>query len=185
MEQALKDLIKLTGFSDKDAATLKESAAQTQPWVDEFVQAFYDTLYSYESTATVFKEGERSDREETLRQWYLTVTSGEIDEEFWKGQWIAGLVHIPRHVVNPFMIGIMSRVQQLFLKKCIQELDPSQAVKVFVAFKRTTDVITGLIAEGYFSSYVTAMERIGGLRRSLVDRMMAIEIKKIIAEFRG
>ncbi|MFN3920509.1 MAG: hypothetical protein ACK4JF_09530 [Methylohalobius sp.] len=44
----------------------------------------------------------------------------------------------------------MSRVQQLFLERCLDELPAEQAKALYAAFKRT--VVAGLIAEGYFEN---------------------------------
>ncbi|NJP06117.1 MAG: hypothetical protein HC837_11105 [Chloroflexaceae bacterium] len=185
MEQILRDMIALTGLEQQDYDILQLSHSYTQQWVEEFTQVFYETLYGYESTAKVFREGERPHREETLRRWYLEVTSGICDDPFWQRQWIIGLVHVPRRVTDPFMIGMMSRVQQLFLDKCLHEPGMAQPGRVYLAFKRVTDVITGLIAEGYFISYVEATERMTGQNRSLTDRLVELEINRMVEEARA
>lgn len=185
LEQTLKDLVTLVGFSEQDPLTLQEYFHQTSKWSDEIVKVFYDTLFSYERTAQTFKENERSAREKTLRNWYLDVASGKITPEWWRRQWIVGLVHIPRKVSNPFMLGMMSRLQQLFLQKCLVEMPPTEAEKVFGAFKRVTDIVAGLIAEGYFTNYIVAMERSAGFKKALVERMMNVEIGRMLEEVRA
>ncbi len=182
MESTLKDLIALTGFSTADVQILKDAAAELQPWSEEIVCLFYDTLYSHQNTRAVFREGERPAREQTLHNWYQIVISGQIDEKFWRWQWFVGLVHIPRGITNPFMLGMMSRVQQVFGEKCQQTFDPVRGQAVFGAFKRVTDIIAGLIAEGYFQSYVQAMERMSGQSRTLIDRMVQLEVQEMLVE---
>jgi hypothetical protein len=184
MEQVLNDLIALTGLTEQDYQILQDAASHTQQWTDDLTAAFYDTLYGYAPTSHIFKPGERPERENTLITWYREVTSGTIDLNFWRRQWIVGLVHIPRRVTDPFMIGMMSRVQQLFLKKCLETYDLEQAMTVFGAFKRVTDVVTGLIAEGYFLSYVEATERMTGQSRALTERLVGLEISKMTEEMR-
>ncbi len=163
---------------------LRDTAPQTQPWMEEFTKEFYDTLYGYVPTSHVFKPGERPDREVTLNTWYKEVTSGHITMDFWRRQWIVGLVHIPRRVTDPFMIGMMSRVQQVFLTKCMEAFEQQKALRTFLAFKRVTDTVTGLIAEGYFASYVEATERMTGQSRALTDRLVGLEISRMIEEAR-
>jgi hypothetical protein len=82
------------------------------------------------------------------------------------------------------MIGMMSRTQQFFLKKCMETFDTERALEVFGAFKRITDTITGLIAEGYFLSYVEATERMTGQSRALTDRLVSLEITRMTEEMR-
>ncbi|GAB4358939.1 MAG: hypothetical protein Kow0060_13210 [Methylohalobius crimeensis] len=155
LEQTLRDLIELNGFSDCDPALLHTHYDKTSRWVDEIIKVFYDRLYGYEPTARVFEEGERPAREQTLHDWYLEVAAGKVSSEWWRRQWFVGLVHIKRKVSNAFMIGTMSRVQQVFL------------------------------AKGYFENYFIAMERTVGFKRSLVQRMLDVEVGKMLQESRS
>ncbi len=182
MEQVFQDLATLIGFSDEDSRILKATYPVTSQWVDDLAQAFYDLLFSYEPTAKVFYEGERPLREASLRQWYLDVVSGNFTPEFWRQQWVVGLVHVARGVTNPYMLGMTSRVQQLFLRKCLAAFEPVEAEAVYGAFKRATDMAAGLVTEGYLQSYMTAMEKVAGFRRALVDRMLQMEIFRMLNE---
>jgi len=187
MKEVLNDLATLSGLSGKDFQILQDAAEETQAWGGEIADAFYEVLLSYEPTARVFEGREHllKKHKEALVKWYLEVTSGTTtNEEFWERQWLVGLLHIPHKVTNPYMFGMMSRVQQLFLHKCLAEFELEKAEAVYTAFKRVTDVTAGLIAESYFISYMTAMENIGGMSRSLVERMMDLEIKNMITEAR-
>jgi hypothetical protein len=184
-EQVLKDLIKLTGYSEADAETLKEFSGKTVQWADEFVKGFYDTLFAYDQTAKIFGEGERQEREKTLKDWLMMAFKGDISEKFFKNLWVVGLLHIKRSVPNSFMLGIMSLVQQLFFKKCFEELEKEDAKRVFGAFKRLMDVVSGVIAESYYFSYVDALYNIGGIKREVVNRMISLEMDKMIEAERG
>jgi hypothetical protein len=183
MDEVLNDLATLTGLSKKDFQILQETASETQTWGAEIADAFYEVLFSYEPTARVFAGREHllKKHKEALVNWYMEVTSGTTtSKEFWQRQWLVGLLHIPHKVTNPYMFGMMSRVQQLFLHKCLSNFEQEKAEAVYTAFKRVTDVTAGLIAESYFVSYITAMENIGGMSRSLGERMMDLEIQNMI-----
>ncbi len=182
IESILRDLMVLTGFSKEDALILRETADVTRSWVDDLAQAFYDLLFSYEPTASVFREGERPAREASLKAWYTDVVEGNFTEDFWRQQWVVGLIHIARQVTNPYMLGMTSRVQQLFLHKCLEAFDVAQAEQVYGAFKRATDVIAGLVTEGYFQNYMLAMERVAGFRKGLIVRMLDLEIRRMLEE---
>lgn len=184
-EQVLEDLIKLTGYSDKDRETLKEFSAQTTGLVDEFVKGFYDTLFAYKPTAVVFEENERQEREKTLKGWLLTVLNGDLNDDFFKNLWIVGLLHIKRGVPNSYMLGMVSLVQQLFLSKCLESFEKADAERLFGAFKRLMDVVAGIIAEGYYLSYVEALSNVAGIKKEVVDRMINIEIDAMIKVERG
>lgn len=182
MEQTLKDLMTLTGLSTQDYNILRNNASQTQQWADEIVKIFYDTLFNYAPTAKIFKKGERSTREKVIRDWYLEVTSGTLSRHFWHRLWLLSSVHLSRGVTFSFMFGMMSRIEQVFLSKCLQEFEPSQAETVYKAFKRVTDVTMGLIAEGYLTNH--RIEKIENVRAEeegvsvfLTPWMMAKELR--------
>lgn len=181
-DQTLQDLITLTGFTPADVQLLSQTRDQLEPWHEAITATFYNTLYGYKATQAVFHDGERPAREGTLHNWYQMLLSGKIDETFWRWQWYVGLIHIPRGVTNPYMLGMMSRVQLLFAHQCQETFPPEQATAIFAAFKRITDVIAGLIAEGYFESYVQAMERMSGQSRVLIDRMVQLEVLDMLGE---
>jgi hypothetical protein len=159
VDQTLQSLIHLTGFSEHDRYVLQENAEHTQQWVDEFVQLFYDTIFMYPPTRGVFKEGERPEREQSMRIWYLQITSGEFDDQFWQKQRQIGLKHVNRGILNAFMLGMMNRTQHFFLDKCLNTFGPEKGIEVFNAFKRVTDVTAGLIAKGYQSPYAVLRVR--------------------------
>lgn len=184
MQQTLEHLTVLTGLSEQDSLILKECAPVAQAWAQEIVTLFYDTLFGYAPTAQVFQPSERPARKVTVHNWYAEILTGEFTPDFWKRQWIVGMVHIPRHISNAFMFGMMSRVQQAFLTKCMENFEPDRAVQVYASFKRVTDVIAGLIGEGYFLNYVSAVENMAGLRPMLVERMLQVQVRDRIAQAR-
>jgi hypothetical protein len=153
MNETIQSLIDLTGISDQDCVILKNSADQTQEWADEFVKMFYDILFDYTPTKALFKEGERVQREKTIRNWYLQVTRGELNDQFWRTQLQVGQRHVERQILNAYMLGMMHQAQQFFLDKCLAAFGPENGLKIFNAFKRVTDVAAGIIAEGYHTPY--------------------------------
>ena len=160
MEQTFKHLVTLTGLSAQDYQILQSTANKTQPWADEIVKAFYDILFNYAPTAHIFKTGERHERETVLHTWYLKITGGTLDRQFWRRIWLVGSVHIDRGVTNPLMLGMMSQIQQRFLHKCLQTFEIQQAEQVYSAFKRITDIVAALIAESYLTSHrIEAIEK--------------------------
>ncbi|AUI68661.1 protoglobin domain-containing protein [Beggiatoa leptomitoformis] len=185
MEQTLKDMTTLTGLSQQDYDILRKYAPQLEQWADGLVKVFYDTLYAYEPTAAVFKDDERKTREGTLKAWYLAVICGNYDVHFWRQQWAVGLIHIAKRVTNPYMFGMTSRLQQVFLGKCLRTFELDEAERVYSAFKRMTDTIAGIIAEGYFTNYIEAMENVGGFKLSLLQRMMELEINKKLSTLKS
>jgi hypothetical protein len=170
-QQPFIDLKTLTEFSDEDCRLLQENCNVTLKWGDQMIREFYDKLLAYHPTATVFKEGELSAREQTLRDWYIGVCNGKLTEAFWEQQWLAGLQHIRRGVGSQHVMGIMNFVQQFFLKHCLEEFEAAKAVAISDAFNRVTDVVAGIIVESYRFQYLQAVESTLGVEVELIDRM--------------
>ena len=159
MDNTVRALIDLTGISEEDRLTLRNAADQTEQWADEFVKMFYDTLFAYPPTSALFREGERPEREKTIKDWYLQVVRGEFDDQFWSAHQHVGHVHVKRKILNAYMIGMMHNAQTFVLGKCLATYEQEEGLKVFDAFKRVTDIAAGIIAEGYHTPW--AVMKIG------------------------
>jgi len=159
MRNTLQSLKHLTEISDKDRQVLQEASEHTQQWADDFVHMVYETLSSYQPTKEVFREGEQQKHKGIMRTWYLQAVSGDFDDQFWNHQWKVGLRHVERGILNAYMLGLMDRVQQLFLDKCISTFETEKGIELFKAFKRVTDIAAGLIAEGYHSPFAVLKVR--------------------------
>jgi len=184
LEEILKHYEVLTGLDEKDFETLAKYKDKLSSWKDEIVKDFYDTLFSYEATKKIFKEGEREKLEKTLGNWYLGLLEGKKEKSFWEHQWFVGLVHIARGVDNSFMHSMMARVQNLFAEKCSKEFSTEEAKEIYTAFKRITDTIAGVIMEGYFIQYIESIIRMTGIKEQVIDRMVKLESQKMIEEYR-
>jgi hypothetical protein len=82
------------------------------------------------------------------------------------------------------MMAMMSRVQQIFLAKSMAELPPAEAQALYGAFKRITDVVAGLVAEGYRQGYADAVADITGMRGALMDRMADVAVDRLLSRAR-
>ncbi len=185
LEEILKHYQVLTGLNDKDYEVLSKNKEILASWKDMVVKDFYDTLFSYEPTKKIFKEGERPKVEKTLEEWYLGLLEGKKDFSFWEHQWFVGLVHIARGVDNAFMHSMMARVQNIFFEKCFEHFSLEEAKEVYSAFKKITDTIAGVIMEGYFIQYIESIVRMTGIKEQVIERMAKLESQKMIEEYRN
>ena len=169
--QVLRDFEAISGPIEPYAEVLKRYADRLKEWDEFFAKAFYDTLFSYGPTASVFREGERPEREEALKVWYRKVVSGEYDEAFWDWQFRkVGLSHVVRGIPNEFMLSAMSLVQRVFFHKVLEAFPSDEAVRIYGAFKHVTDAIATLIAAGYMYSYLDAVSESTGMSLKLIER---------------
>ncbi|PIE81461.1 MAG: hypothetical protein CSA11_03750 [Chloroflexi bacterium] len=173
----------LTGINQSDFDTLKEAAPEATQWVDDVVQFFYNTLFDHFRTAAVFDQGERLMREQTLRDWYLSLfTTANDDDTFWNTQSRIGFAHIRRHVNNEFMIGIASRLSEFFTAKSVEAYGVERGLMVTQAFNRVLRTVVGLTAEGYDVMSQLAFSEATGAGAELIDRLVQESVDDIQSE---
>ncbi|HHM05037.1 MAG TPA: hypothetical protein ENJ19_04750 [Gammaproteobacteria bacterium] len=175
----------LVAYNEKDWDVLAGEAGQISTWVPDLVDVFYNTLYGHDSTKTIFQDGERPKLEKTLQDWVASLVSGPKGADFWDHQWVIALLHVRRGVRNLYMLGMMNRIQQVFLAKCVETYDKDKAHEVFSAFLRISGTVAALIAECYGALLENSTEE-GlskvGMNAALLQRIKDNQISKMIQE---
>lgn len=139
----------LTGLSQDDFDLMHHIAPLAREWADEIVAVFYNTLYANAQTAAVFHDGERPERERTLRAWYLALLQANDDDLFWSGQTRIAFAHLRRHVSTQYMVGIAVKMREVFERRAIEALGRRRGQAAARAFDRILSAVVGLTAEGY------------------------------------
>lgn len=176
---------KLVAFEETDWQILANESETIKTWAPDLVSVFYDTLYSIEETTAVFHDGERPKLEATLKNWIGEILGGDQGEKFWNHQRYIALLHIKRGTKNLYMLGMMNRLQQVFLIKSLESFDQDKAVQVYTAFLRLSGMVAGLIAQCYDevteTSTQAGLSRVG-LNEALISRIKAMQIDKMLSE---
>ena len=161
MERVLRNLLTLTGCSERDGALLQAYAPQVRGWTDEIVRSLADQLEAYAHAdprfRPLFLARGREGMEEMLRRGYLLLVEGPRTAQFWRRQWLYSLLHVQRGIPPALIQGMISRLQALFLERCLEELPPEEGSALFLAFKRITDVTAGLFLQAYLRHAPAAM----------------------------
>lgn len=169
----------LTETSQADFDTLARVADQASGWVDEMVQVFYDTLFAHPHTAAVFRPGERPAREETLRNWYLSLFHVQDAPTFWKTQLRISFAHVRRHIKNEFMVGIANKMRGMFMDKAIKAFGEAQGLQVTQAFSRILDAVVALTTGGYDVVSKMAFSEATGADLALVDTLIQSSLDQV------
>jgi hypothetical protein len=175
----------LTGFSEEDERTLGHAAETLQPFAAEISAAFYDTLYACEGAAAIFRdlEQDRAVREATLRQWYVSLLSGNYDDRFWTWHWLVGLVHVQHGVDHVFVMSMFGRLQTLVVAKAFEIFEETSAERVIQAFLRITSCLAALTVEAFHHEYLQAVQD-SGIKDAVLSRMVSMEVQKKIQHYR-
>lgn len=182
-KEALEQMPPETRFRPEDAATIARHKDLLLSWSEELVKAFYDTLFAHPPTRKVFREGERPDREETLRAWWRRTVEGPLDEGYFAWMAKVGLVHVVRGVENPMMLAMASFVAE-FVEKKAQEAGLPEAPSLVEAFFRLSMAVGAVITHGYDRYRALALYNVAGMEPSLLDRLTVEEAKGLLETLR-
>ncbi len=172
-------------FRPEDGAVIQKHKDLLLSLTEELVQGFYDGLFAHPATRAVFREGERPQREETLRAFWIRVAQGPHDEGFWRWMAWVGVVHIRRRVKNPMMLAAWGYIVNLCHRKLLESLPAGEAQALLDALVRLGKTTQALIAEGYLEVTLKAVQQAGGMSEGLLDTLVAVELASLEKELRG
>lgn len=167
-------------FTAEDADVIIKHKAFLLSLEDDLVQGFYTMLYNHKETRAIFHDGERRDREYTLREWWRRVVKGPFDNEFWDWMTFVGLVHVKRRVKNPMMLSAWGFVMNQVITAAKQQLPAQEVVKLSESFNRLGQTFSSFVADGYL---VGIMEAVGG-NIDLLERLAAQEMAFSLEDYR-
>lgn len=180
MKKAIDTLIDLVGFSDEDRKVLKANSPKITEWVDEIVSGIFDDIKSSKTQSELLgRSGEEVQK--ALCEYFQAICGGDLDEGVWEREWSRGLISMMSGTTLPLTVAVISKLQLGFMKKCLAELDPGEAETLFGAFKRATDVVAGLNAEGYMDAFAEGVEIASGFSKAVIERMAKVGAEQLVA----
>ncbi len=176
VSEVLEAYKKLTKFKGETLRILSKDYPVLSSWADELVKGFYDVLYSWDKTRSLLEGKDREKLERTLKDWYLAIVSGNIDESFWERQWKVGLVHVANGISNLYFLSMMDFIRSFFAEKVKTSFEKDEAIELIKAFNSITSVIVSLVVEGYINAFVN----LSGMDENLVHRLAQLGAQEMI-----
>jgi len=181
--EALEQMPPQTRFRPEDAQVILRHKDALLSWSEELVKGFYDTLFAHPPTKRIFRDGERPDREATLRAWWERTVKGPLDEGYFAWMAKVGLVHVVRGVENPMMLAMASFVAS-FVEKKAHGLGLPEAEALAEAFYRLSMAVGAAITYGYDRYRALALYNVAGMEPTLLERLTVEEAKGILEAIR-
>ncbi|MGC8877009.1 protoglobin domain-containing protein [Thermus sp.] len=179
-KKALEQMPPEARFSPEDAQVIARHRDLLLSWSEEFVQAFYDTLFAHPPTRALFREGERPEGEETLRGWWRRTVEGPLDETYFAWMVKVGLAHVYRKVENPMMLAMAD-----FAVGFVGARASSMGlVELAVAFNRLMGSVRAVIAYGYDFFQKLALHNVVGMEPALLDRLSLEEARSFLGKLK-
>jgi len=152
---------------------------------DQLIALFYDSLFAHAPTAAVFEEGERPQREETLRRWWQRTVGGPLDDSYFAWMALVGVIHIRRGVQNPMMLSMFHLITDAVHAEARSALGEDEAEKLRIALSHLASTASSVISDSYTETYIKALYDLAGLNPALSERMLHIAVRDIEAKGRA
>lgn len=182
-EALVVETARINGFSAADWATLAQYRKVTTPWAKDFGELFTKTLYSDPETSKLMEKVNRSDQQQAFAIWYETLVSGSPGQTFWPETCLIGLFHASAGVANRHVIGMLSRLEIEFLRRCLASIDAKGVGQLYLAFKRVLGIAQAIMVDSYHFANIAGMKDVG-VNEALFARIRGLSIRKMIEEAR-
>jgi hypothetical protein len=165
------------------AAVIAENADALVAWGPEIATSFYDTLFGHRPTASIFHEGERPMREQTLTGWWERTVRGPIDDEYWAWMAMVGLTHVVRRVTNPMMLAMADYVADYVGTNSYRlQLADADRVRLVEGFDRVASMTRSIITYGYDHAMSAALYERAGIPEALLARLGDQSIREALVD---
>lgn len=171
--------------TDQDGQLIRQYKTFFQKHEDGFIQGFYDLVTSDAATQHFIQPGERSQRENTLKQWYRITTNGHFDEAYWGWQTLVGMVHVKHQIPNTAFLSMWGWMINYLQQQIFNELPLNEALPLVQSLQKIQTTASCLVVESYVFTQQDAIGRASGLNKNLLKRFIDIEIDQIIKQGRA
>lgn len=169
----------------KDGELIRRYQAFFQKHEAAVVTGFYDIAFTDPSTQHHFEPAMRPARENTLREWYKITTRGYFDQHYWTWQALVGIVHVKHRIANSAMLSMWGWINQYIQQRAVEELPLEEALAVMQVFQKVQSTVCSLIVESFILTQQEAITRSSGLKPTILQRFIQIEIDTMLRQGRA
>jgi hemoglobin-like flavoprotein len=141
------------GFTDEDAATLKEIAPVMEKYIPSMVNKFYEKIQSHEGTMEVITGGEEQIErlKKTLTTWAKQLFELDYNEDFAEKRFQIGYRHVELELDQKYVISAIGVVSDHFMGAAVKEFkdDPEKLERVMNALEKALSINLNLMCETY------------------------------------
>lgn len=169
----------------EDGALIRRHQSFFKQHTNEILTGFYDVALSDAATREYISESERAMRESTLRGWYEVSILGQFDEHYWKWQVLVGIVHVKHNIPNAAMLGMWGWMVNFLQQRLLAELPVEEALAVLQVLQKLQTTVCALVVESFILTQQEAIKQASGLRPTIMERFIQIEINNLLKQGRA
>jgi uncharacterized membrane protein (DUF373 family) len=157
-------------FTKDDEALLLQMRPQVESFVDEFLNGFYEIIWSFGKTGEFLKDPEVAARHRAvIRKWYLELFNGSYDMSYFLKLYKIGEVHVslglPTHYVNAAFsyvrVFILGRIHQL-------NTDGAELTHKLNAIERILDINLDVLTSSYREEEISRFLSLSSIEKTLL-----------------
>jgi uncharacterized membrane protein (DUF373 family) len=157
-------------FTKDDEALLLQMKPQLESSADEFLEGFYEFIWSFGKTADFLKDEAVLNRHRSkIREWYLDLFSGTYGISYFMKLYKIGEIHVklglPTHYVNAAFnyvrVFTLGRVNQLFKKE-------KNLTDRFKAVERILDINLDVLTSSYREEEMSRYLSLSSIEKTLL-----------------
>jgi uncharacterized membrane protein (DUF373 family) len=138
-------------FTDEESELLKNLQPLMKEHADNFVDAFYDYIWGFGSTAQFLKNKDIiAHHRHKIKEWYINLFCGQYDVSYFMHLYKIGEVHVkiglPTHYVNSAFTFVRTYVLQTIEKNITST---EQHLKEVIAVEKMIDMNLDVISSSY------------------------------------
>jgi hypothetical protein len=157
------------GFSDLDAANLREIGPLFERHGGSLTDGFYETLARYPATASLL-EGRVDALKTTHRRWMSELFQGEYGQAYYESRMRIGMVHVKVGIDPYFVEGVMDVIRTGGLAIVFAEVaDRGRAVACARSLLRLLDLDLLIINLAYGEERLNRLTAFTGFGRRLIE----------------
>lgn len=169
----------------QDGALIRQYKTFFHKHEESFVKSFYDLVLSDPATQHFIAAQDRSQRENTLRQWYQVTTAGHFDEAYWTWQTLVGIVHVKHQIPNSAFLSMWGWMIKYLQNHLFAELPHAEALALVQCLQKIQTTVSCLVVESFIHTQQEAIERSSGLNKNIMKRFITIEIDQLLKQGRA
>lgn len=157
-------------FTKDDESLLLQMKPQAELYLDEFLNGFYEIIWSFGKTGEFLKDPEVAARHRgAIRKWYLELFNGIYDISYFIKLYKIGEVHVslglPTHYVNAAFnyvrVFILSRLQQ-------QNTPGTDITEKFKAVEKILDINLDVLTSSYREEEISRYLSLSSIEKTLL-----------------
>ena len=183
METAIQLAEKMSaksGLSDTDWKNLQIRRDLTLSWQWALRHSFFQAIQSEETNPGPGKHFEKT-RAEAFGVWLETILTGEPGEMFWLETYMMGLDFAAAGYDGPLLIAMENRVEETFLKRAFESMNPGSANDLYGSFKKIFSTAISVMVGCSSHMACVGMQKIG-VNERLFGNIINLAIKSEIEE---